>query len=287
MEYLEIKENNNRYPKRLLNIRGHPKQIYVKGNYNLLNAEKAIAIVGARQCSQQGEIDAKYFANFLAAQNICIVSGMAIGIDAAAHIGAIRRTIAVLPSGFNKIYPKENVELYNKILENDGCVISQYSVDEEVNMKNFVNRNRIIAGLSQGVLVVEAKYRSGSSITAKYAKQQNKPIFCLPKDIYNKNGVGTNRLIQQGAMLVTRPEDILKYYEIAVINKNPRIKHVRNVEKEYQSVYNVIEYEPTNINTIINKSKKNIVEIMSILSILEIDGYIQKLQGNNYIRIKE
>lgn len=291
MKQLKIKEKDVNYPKRLLAIRGHPKLLYIEGNLELLKAEKAIAIVGARQCSKQGEEEAIEFAQYLARQGICIVSGMAIGIDKAAHIGAMKqigKTIAVLPSGLKQIYPKENIELYKQILKNDGCIVSEYSENEEVNMQNFSKRNKIIAGLAQGVLVVEAKYRSGSSITAKHAKLQQKPVFCLPKDRYQKNGVGTNRLIQKGAILITKPEEILKYYGFETI-QSKALKNVihkkYNINQMHQDVYNAISTTPTNLNEIANKSKKDIAEIMTILTILELDGRIERLAGNNYKKL--
>lgn len=190
MQSFQIEEHDRNYPKKLLEIRGHPKRLYVIGEEKLLNQEQTLAIVGSRKCSKKGEKEAKKLAQYLSAQGICIVSGMAIGIDTMAHKGALQergKTIAVLPSGFNNIYPKENKELYQQILEQGGCIVSEYREHEKVNMQNFSQRNRLIAGLSQGVLVVEAKYRSGSSITAKHAKLQHKPVFCLPREIEDKN----------------------------------------------------------------------------------------------------
>lgn len=292
MKCFKIQEKDERYPKRLVDIRGHPKCLYVKGNEQLLKEEKIIAIVGSRKCSKQGAEDAKNFARYLAAQGICIISGMAIGIDAVAHKAAIQevgKTIAVLPSGFEHIYPKENIELYHQILENNGCIVSEYAPEEEVNMQNFSQRNRIIAGISQGVLVVEAKYRSGSSITARHAKIQQKPVFCIPREIQNKYGVGSNRMIQKGAKLITKPEEILEYYGFCVINPKVLENHERKTEKkipkEYQKVYHAIADTPTNINVIINKSKISMAQGLSILTMLELEGAIRKLEGNYYEKI--
>lgn len=290
MECLKIEEKDKEYPKRLLKIKGRPKSIYVQGNINLLNVEKAIAIVGSRKCTKQGEEEAMEFAKYLSAQDVCIISGMAIGIDKAAHVGAITqigKTIAVLPSGLKHIYPKENIKLYQQIIENDGCVLSQYEEEEEINMQNFSQRNRLIAGLAQGVLVIEAKHRSGSSITARHAKIQQKPVFCIPKDRYNKNGVGTNRLIQEGAKLVTKPNDIISYYGFETINSkvSKPIQEERRIDKKYQSVYQAIDKKSTSLDKILNKSKRDIVEVMSILTILELEGVIEQLAGNNYKKL--
>lgn len=293
MQCFTIEEQEKEYPKRLLEIRGHPKRIYAVGNLELLNQEKGLAIVGSRKCSKKGEEEAGKLAKYLSAQGICIVSGMAIGIDAIAHAKALQevgKTIAVLPSGLNNIYPKENEKLYQQILEQGGCIISEYKNQEKVNMQNFSKRNRLIAGLAKGVLVVEAKYRSGSSITAKHAKLQHKPVFCLPREVENKNGVGTNRLIQKGANLITKPEDIMKYYQFEIIKNQVLEQQEREVhkevfiEKEHESVYQAIKNTPTNIEVICKKSKKDIAEVMSILTVLELEGSIEQLAGNHYQR---
>lgn len=124
----------------------------------------------------------------------------------------IGRTIAVIGCGFNNIYPEENIELYNQILENGGCIVSEYEPGRKADLNTFPKRNRIISGISMGTLVVEAEYRSGSSITAKYTIEEQKMLFCIPSNIDSKQGVGTNRLIKQGALLVTSAEDILDMY---------------------------------------------------------------------------
>ena len=174
-----INKTDENYPKKLLQIKNPPKQLYVEGNSDLLN-QTSIAIVGSRKATEYGKKYATIFAKKLAKAGISIVSGMATGIDSIAHIYSMKedgKTIAVLGSGFNNIYPKENYYLYQKILQNRGCVITEYPPETEVDMANFPRRNRMISGLSIGVLVVEARKRSGSTITAKYAIQQKKEVF--------------------------------------------------------------------------------------------------------------
>lgn len=186
-----IKKEDKLYPKKLLNISNTPKQLYVLGNVNLLN-KTSIAIIGSRKCTEYGNIQAINLSKVLAKNDICIISGMAIGIDTAAHIGAkeeIGKTIAVLGSGFKHIFPEENIELFYDILENDGCIITEYPPETEVQSKNFPVRNRIISGMSCGVLVVEAKEKSGSMITAKLAQKQNKKLYCIPGNIDNKYAI--------------------------------------------------------------------------------------------------
>lgn len=274
-----IESTDLEYPNKLLEIKEYPKELYVIGNEKLL-CKKAIGIVGARESTGYGEKCARSFAREISKANICIVSGMAIGIDTAAHEGAIREkgsTIAVLGCGFNKIYPKENIDLFNDILKKGGCIISEYSPNTEANLSTFPKRNRIISGLSNGILVVEAMHRSGSLITAKYAKEQNKKIFCIPGNIDIKTSVGTNRLIQNGAKLVTTPRNILEELE-------DKIKEKR-IEKEYQEIYNYLTDIPININVIAKNCNLNISELTQKLLIMEIKGYAKSMPGNEYVRL--
>lgn len=274
-----IESTDLEYPNKLLEIKEYPKELYVIGNEKLL-CKKAIGIVGARESTGYGEKCARSFAREISKANICIVSGMAIGIDTAAHEGAIREkgsTIAVLGCGFNKIYPKENIDLFNDILKKGGCIISEYSPNTEANLSTFPKRNRIISGLSNGILVVEAMHRSGSLITAKYAKEQNKKIFCIPGNIDIKTSVGTNRLIQNGAKLVTTPRNILEELEDKVKEKR--------IEKEYQEIYNYLTDIPININVIAKNCNLNISELTQKLLIMEIKGYAKSMPGNEYVRL--
>ena len=188
-----IKIKDKRYPTKLLKIKNPPEQLYVLGDESLLN-KTSLAIIGSRDCTEYGYMQAVRFSKEVAQQDICIVSGMAIGIDSAAHIGAkceIGKTVAVLGGGFNNIFPEENEELFYGILEAGGCIISEYAPDVEADSENFPRRNRIVSGLSDGVLVVEARYRSGTSITARFAKHQGKKIFCVPSNIDSTTGYGT------------------------------------------------------------------------------------------------
>jgi DNA processing protein len=159
-----------------------PKKLYTLGNIELLN-KPGIAIVGSRNASNYGTRVCKYFASGLAKRNIPIISGMALGIDTVSHKEAIKfnsPTIAVLGTGFNHIYPKENVDLMKEILDTGGLIITEYPPDRDFKSSNFPKRNRIISGLSLGVLVIEAAYRSGTSITANFAKIQGKNLFAVP-----------------------------------------------------------------------------------------------------------
>lgn len=198
--------------------------------------------------------------------------------------------------GFNKIYPKENEWLFHKILTNCGCIISEYPPNVDADKNNFPKRNRIVSGISDAVLVVEAEYRSGTSITAKYAKEQGKILCCLPSNIDNKCGIGTNRMIQEGAKLVIKPNEIVEFLQCKEIkkenmetNNNTRKQEssqIQNMPKEYEMVYNIIKEKQVHINDICKISKKDISQITPILTMLEIEGYIEQLVGNQF-KIKE
>lgn len=215
MKYKVIKINMNSkyYPERLKNIDDAPKELYCLGNLELLNYKNNIAMIGSRNCSSYGERAAKDFAYNLAKEDICIVSGLAKGIDSFSHIGALNakgRTIAVLGSGLDNIYPKENIKLVEEIIKNNGLVISEYPLGTKPLKYHFPARNRIISGLSDSVLVVEARKNSGTNITVDFALEQGKDIFVVPGNIYSKTSDGTNFLITEGAIPVLNYKDILK-----------------------------------------------------------------------------
>ena len=208
---ITVSINDENYPNSLKNIYDPPILLYLKGNIDLIY-KKSISIIGCRLCSSYGKVVTKKFAYNLAKKNITIISGLARGIDTYAHIGALEangNTIAVLGSGIDVIYPKENENLYNSIIKNNGLIISEYIIGTKPIPINFPKRNRIISALSSGVLVTEAKIRSGSFITVDFALEQGKEIFAVPGNINSVNSEGTNSLIKQGAKLVTSVDDIL------------------------------------------------------------------------------
>lgn len=203
--------NDRCYPDQLKQIYDAPKKLYVRGAKDIL-ADFGIAIVGCRDNTKYGELIAKNLAYNLAKNGVNIISGLAKGIDSFAHIGAIYakgRTIAVLGNSIDTIYPKENEIIAQKILEYGGAIISEYPVGARTEKKNFPARNRIISGLSQGVIVVEAKEKSGSLITADFALEQGRDVYAVPGSITSIYSAGTNELIKDGAILVTSYEDVL------------------------------------------------------------------------------
>lgn len=200
------------YPQFLKRIYDPPISIYIKGNKNILNNTN-IAIVGCRDCTDYGKNAAKYFAYNLAKQNINIVSGLAKGVDSYSHIGCLGakgKTIAVVGNGLDTIYPKENIELAKRIINESGAIITEYPCGTKPDKINFPARNRIISGISSGIIVIEAKEKSGTLITVDFALEQGRDVFVVPGNINSTNSVGTNELIKQGAKIVTTYNDILE-----------------------------------------------------------------------------
>lgn len=209
IKIINISDDN--YPVKLKNIYAPPITIFAKGDISLLNS-KSIAIVGSREPSKYGIYVAEKFSKELSKEGITIVSGLARGIDTFAHVGALSsfgKTIAVLGSGIDVVYPKENAKYYREISEK-GLIISEYIVGTAPESKNFPQRNRIISGLSDGVLVVEARKNSGTMITTDFALEQGKELYVIPGNITSNLSAGTNNLIKEGAKLVTDVYEILE-----------------------------------------------------------------------------
>ncbi len=294
-----IKCYEEKYPQRLLQIREYPEQLYCQGNVDLLNEQKIVAIVGSRDCSEYGRKYANIFATELSKHGICVISGMAIGIDASAHSGAMQeagRTIAVLGGGLKNIYPVQNLWLYNNIIAGGGCVITEYAENEETKLSNFPKRNRLISGLADAVLVIEAEHRSGSKITAKYAKIQKKKIYCIPVNLDQKNSSGIKELLIDGAKIVTTPRQLIddlygkndnelqenKTEEIC--ERGPILGEDNMVSEDCKKIQELLNDEMTS-EEIAEKMNKDISEINSILMIMEIEGIVEKVPGNYYKRV--
>lgn len=214
MKIEEIGIESEDYPKQLKEIYNPPLKLYVLGNKQLLK-QGGIAIVGTRKATDYGKKLTLQFAQDLSKNGINIISGLALGIDTCAHLGTLKsnnkgKTIAVLGSGIDNIYPKQNVELARQIIKSGGCIISEYPVGTPVSKTNFPQRNRIISGLSKGVLVMEAGENSGSLITADFAVDQGRDVFAVPGNISSQMSIGTNNLIKQGANLVTSYTDVME-----------------------------------------------------------------------------
>jgi DNA processing protein len=270
--------NECEYPEILKSIYNPPLGFFIKGK--LPEIDYSIAIVGARKASEYGKTAAYKLARELTSRGFTIVSGLAKGIDTSAHLGALDGggpTIAVIGSGFKKLYPPCNKKLAEDI-SNNGCIVTEYLPDIDPFPRNFPERNRIISGLSKSVLVVEAGERSGSLITAGLALEQGKDVYAIPGNIFSPNSIGTNKLIKDGAKPVTDINDILDDYNICYDKKiSPQL------EKEEMDIYNIIKTGGVNVDDIINNSEISAETVLSALCKLECKGFIKKGYGNYYI----
>lgn len=284
-----IKKSSKEYPKVLKEISNAPKQLFVRGELPK-NDDMNFAIVGTRAATEYGKTLAFKIAKELSELGFNIVSGMALGIDTQAHLGALAgngKTVAVLGSGIddNSIYPQENLRLAKKIIENNGAVISEYDPELKPEIWYFPERNRIISGLSRGVLVVEAPEKSGTLITVKLALEQNREVFAIPGSIFSKNSIGTNKLIKSGAKLVTSVDDILEELNLTDLKSEKTKTEINNLTGDEKIILNIIEKEPIQVDKICEISKITIGKILSIISILEIRGIIKNIGGNKFVKL--
>jgi DNA processing protein len=263
------------YPAILKEIHNPPKELYIKGE--IIPQDKvAIAVVGTRKYTQYGKQVCLDIAGKLAKLGITIVSGLAKGIDTFAHQAALEnngRTIAILGTNF---------ELSKKIAKN-GAVISEYPIGTRGTQFTFPERNRIVSGLSLGVVVVEAPEQSGALITATLAVEQNREVFAIPGSIYDKNSQGTNQLIKIGAKLVSNVDDILEELNLSHLRKTAPKKKIKPENKQEEIIISFLSAQPTHIDEIIKKSKLSTAIVNSTLMILELKGGARNLGKGNYI----
>jgi DNA processing protein len=291
-EFALVKQHNlkiiavydNDYPENLKNIPGAPIVLYVRGK--LREEDKlAIGIVGSRGASFYGLNNAQKFAYDLSQKGFTIVSGMARGIDTYAHRGALKaggRTIAIMGSGFNHIYPEENKKLSEEIVEN-GAVISEFPVNTIPFKQNFPRRNRVISGLSLGVLVAEAARNSGALITADFALEQGREVFALPGKVDSNTSYGTNELIKQGAKLVTCADDIAEEF---VFPKENSVSHNIGIKEEENELYGMISDESIQLDELVEKTSMDITRISDILLRLQLKKMIKQLPGRQFVRLR-
>ncbi|MEI6863511.1 MAG: DNA-processing protein DprA, partial [Candidatus Omnitrophota bacterium] len=287
-------------PTNLRNIYDPPKVLYVKGGFDERD-NIAVAIVGSRRASIYGLEMAEKFGYDLARRGITVVSGMAIGVDSAAHRGALKangRTIAVMGSGHGNIYPPQNVDLYEKIAAT-GAVVTEHEESVEPLPYNFPRRNRVISGLSLGVVVVEAARNSGALITANFAAEQGRIVFAVPGKASSHTSAGTNELIKDGAGLVQSADDVIE--ELSIKEMGPLKMEIKNKDDEkiikmtkayiYNSltederkVYKSLSDEPIYIDDIMSRAGMNIQKISKVLLALELKNLIKEVPGKQFIR---
>jgi len=277
-----------RYPSLLKEVYDAPAVLYVKGNTELFR-QKTLAIVGTRLASDYGKKTSAYFAKSLAGSHVAVVSGMARGIDSAAHWGALDAgggTIAVIGCGINVVYPPENAKLKQRI-EQDGLIVSEYPMGMEPLAHNFPRRNRIISGISYGTIVIEAGMKSGALITARTSTDQGREVFAIPGSIYNKRTAGSHYLIRQGAVLV---ENIKQVFDEIPGWSESAVMYTEEEKREAlapaeQVIWDVMSYEPVHIDTLAGAAETSTSDILSRLLAMELKGFVKQLSGMMYIKV--
>ncbi len=272
------------YPPALLEIADPPSVLYVRGNPALLH-QRGIAMVGSRNATPQGVQTAESFARHLAAQGQCIVSGLALGIDAAAHRGALAAhgdTIAVIGTGADRIYPARNKDLAIAISER-GAIVSEFPLGMPAVAHNFPRRNRIISGLARGVLVVEAAPESGSLITARLAAEQGREVFAIPGSIHSPVARGCHKLIKQGAKLVETAQDILE--ELGAFDDAPIFQAPSASPVDGSPLLAALGHDPCSLDDLVERTGQSADQLLPELLTLELGGSLATLPGNRYQRL--
>ncbi len=280
-----IGKNESIYPCKLKHIYNCPCVLFYKGDINQLN-EISLAMVGSRRPTAYGVWCAQSISEKLSNFGINIISGMAMGIDEHSHKGCIKgnsKTIAVLGSGVENPLPRSNIKLYEKILEDGGVVLSEYNVEHPVSSGNYPARNRIISGLSDGVIVVEAAEKSGALITVDFALEQGKNVFAVPGNINSEMSKGCHRIIKEGAKLVDDIQDILNEYNFKKINKTPNNSAIKPLNGVQKSIFDIIKMKGSlHIDKICDYTNMNIQDINCILNLLEIEGMVVEMRNKIY-----
>ena len=277
------------YPSLLRQIPAAPPVIFVRGGFEPVD-QWAVAIVGTRRLSAYGRLVAHDLATGLARNGITIVSGLARGIDGVAHRAALEadgRTIAVMGCGIDRVYPPEHRDLAHAIVAGQGAIVTDFPLGTEPSSANFPARNRLISGLSLGVLVVEAGERSGALITARFALEQDREVFAVPGNINSPVSVGANRLIQQGAKWVTGIEDILEELNLRLAGEQATAQVVLPESAEEAALLSQLSTQPLHVDDLGRLTGMPSYLISSTLTMMELKGMVQQVGGMNYVRLRE
>lgn len=277
---------DSEYPKRLREIYDMPAALFVKGKLPEENIPSA-AVIGARSCSYYGRTEAEYIGKTLAEHGVQVISGLAYGIDGAGHKGVLSASgeaYAVLGSGIDNCYPRENWNLYLAIQEKGG-IISEYAPGTSAEASHFPIRNRIISGLSDAVIIIEARKRSGSLITAELALEQGKEIFALPGRVTDPLSMGCNELIKEGAAPFLTPADVLDFLGIKLENSiKLHGKNINGLAKNEKKVYSCLDSHPKHVEEVMSRSGLAAGECMAVLLKLELGGYVVQETNQYYVR---
>jgi DNA processing protein len=285
IEFITYKDPD--YPENLKTIYDPPPFLFVKGKLKKED-KKSLAIVGTRRASAYGKGVAEKLASELIQRGVTIVSGLARGIDSIGHISALRekgRTLAIFGSGLDVIYPREHTPLVQRIIRN-GAILSDFFLGTKPLAENFPKRNRLISGLSLGVIVIEAPRRSGALLTAECALDQGREVFAVPGNIGSKKSEGTNALIKKGAALVTSVDDILNELKgiLTLPSDREKIKLEVDLSEEEKKIFSFLSSEPNHIDKIAKQGNFRIPHLLSVLLSLELKGLVKQLSGKMFVR---
>ena len=277
------------YPPRLKQIYDLPPLLYVKGDL-LPDDERSIAVVGTRKPSPYGVQVAEKMVRDIAAAGVAVVSGLARGVDGIAHNAALNagaRTIAVLGSGVDVIYPREHQRLAARIAEN-GALVSEHPLGTRPDARNFPRRNRIMSGMTLGTLVIEAPENSGALITAKQALDENREVFAVPGNIFSPSSAGVNRLIRESAAkLVTNCAEVLEELNLTAVSRQIQMAALFPEDETEAELLRYITYDPVHIDDVCRSSGKETAHVSSTLAMMELKGLVKQVGGMNYIRLRE
>jgi DNA processing protein len=276
------------YPHRLKEIEQPPPVLYLRGDLTLED-EWAVAIVGTRRITAYGRQVAEEVSATLASNGVTLVSGLARGVDAVAHQAALHaggRTLAVLGSGVDRIYPPENQRLAEQIIAH-GAVISDYPLGTPPEGPNFPPRNRIISGLSLAVIVIEANLDSGAMITATFAAEQGRELFAIPGSIFAPQSRGANQLIRDGARLLLDPQEVLEVLDLKQATAQQAARQILPGDPVEAQLYQVLGSEPRHVDDIRSQTGMSIEKVSSTLALMELKGMVRQVGGMNYVRVRE
>ncbi len=275
------------YPDTLKRIYDPPAFLFYKGNIDALQTP-AVAIVGTRAPSNYGRLITEKFARTLAQNSFCLISGFARGVDSIAHKTALQNnafTIAVLGNGLDVIYPPENVELFRQMSEN-GLILTEYPMGTRPDAGNFPKRNRIISGISIGVVVTEAGAKSGALLTAMYANDQNREVFAVPGSVFSQKSAGCHKLIRDGAALVETAEEVLDTLAPQIeLRRQHKERPIPKLEGNLKKIYDVLSGDPLHVDQIAIQTKLSPAETLSSLLTLELMGLIRQMAGKMFVQL--
>ena len=282
-----VTQLDDEYPDRLRAIPGAPPTLYLKGSRGALNPERAIGIVGSRRITADGVKFTSTCARSLASSGVCVISGLAVGADRQAHLGCLdggAPTIAVMGSAPDRLYPAENADLYQRIIDEGGAVVSEYPPGTPPAAHQFPARNRIISGMSDGVLMTEGSAKSGAMITMRFAREQRRPLFAVPGSVYSIAYEGTNALLVEGARACTDYRQILDYFCWKDTSEAEQISidMLSELDESSRQVVDILRREEKSFNDLAAVTKMNSASLNSLLTILEMQGIIRQSPGKMF-----